>query len=381
MRGRHLILLGLCGWMLSTGSASAQTGVPAYDLERLDLNPSGVGTFLVGDGELLRPGGMRFSLLAHYERNALLLYSGNQSLGAVVRNRVTLHLTAAWAITSRFELGAVLPYLVSQRGDDLTAYGIDRPRSQGLGAPLLLARFGILQEKLHHPFSLAVQGGVDFPTGTNGALGHDSYFEFVPKVQLGKQFGILTTSVEAGARLRHATQLGDEMIRSQFIWGLGLSLGNDWVRGELSGRSAIGSGGIHSNYDLLAGLRFFILRGFEAFVEGGPGFGKAEGSPSYRVLGGVSLGWDRQVSPEPAAVSATPLPLPIAVSVVKPTPVVPPPVLDSDGDGILDPEDACPTERGSLSNGGCPIRDQDKDGIPDDKDACPREAGPPDQGC
>ena len=43
---------------------------------------------------------------------------------------------------------------------------------------------------------------------------------------------------------------------------------------------------------------------------------------------------------------------------------------DLDGDGILIPEDKCPSEKG-IAPDGCPVRDKDADGIPDDLDKCP----------
>jgi outer membrane protein OmpA-like peptidoglycan-associated protein len=43
---------------------------------------------------------------------------------------------------------------------------------------------------------------------------------------------------------------------------------------------------------------------------------------------------------------------------------------DLDGDGILVPEDKCPSEKG-IAPDGCPVRDKDADGIPDDVDKCP----------
>ncbi len=46
---------------------------------------------------------------------------------------------------------------------------------------------------------------------------------------------------------------------------------------------------------------------------------------------------------------------------------------DSDGDGIADQEDSCPLVAGLASLMGCP--DSDGDGIQDNQDACPREAG------
>lgn len=46
---------------------------------------------------------------------------------------------------------------------------------------------------------------------------------------------------------------------------------------------------------------------------------------------------------------------------------------DSDGDGILDKDDACPAVAGVASAKGC--KDADGDGIQDENDACPQVAG------
>ena len=48
---------------------------------------------------------------------------------------------------------------------------------------------------------------------------------------------------------------------------------------------------------------------------------------------------------------------------------------DKDGDGVADKTDKCPDQAGPASNGGCPIPDKDKDGVPDDQDKCPDVAG------
>src|SRR3989337_4553037 len=50
---------------------------------------------------------------------------------------------------------------------------------------------------------------------------------------------------------------------------------------------------------------------------------------------------------------------------------------DSDGDGILDSDDACPSNPedydGFQDEDGCPDYDNDKDGIPDERDKCPND--------
>lgn len=51
------------------------------------------------------------------------------------------------------------------------------------------------------------------------------------------------------------------------------------------------------------------------------------------------------------------------------------PVPDTDGDGINDENDKCPTVRGIAKYNGCPIPDRDRDGINDEEDKCPDVAG------
>ena len=66
-----------------------------------------------------------------------------------------------------------------------------------------------------------------------------------------------------------------------------------------------------------------------------------------------------------------------------PPPPPPPPLIkDSDGDGIDDDHDKCPTQAGPKENGGCPDKDSDGDGVVDRLDKCPDKAGPPERdGC
>jgi OmpA-OmpF porin, OOP family len=56
-------------------------------------------------------------------------------------------------------------------------------------------------------------------------------------------------------------------------------------------------------------------------------------------------------------------------------PPPPPPPVDTDGDGITDDKDKCPTVPGVLRYEGCPVPDTDKDGINDDDDKCPTVPG------
>ncbi len=53
-----------------------------------------------------------------------------------------------------------------------------------------------------------------------------------------------------------------------------------------------------------------------------------------------------------------------------PAVVAPPPPADTDGDGITDDKDKCPTVKGVAKYDGCPVPDTDNDGINDDNDKC-----------
>lgn len=61
--------------------------------------------------------------------------------------------------------------------------------------------------------------------------------------------------------------------------------------------------------------------------------------------------------------------------ITPPAPAAPAAPMDTDGDGIADASDRCPTIRGTAQYQGCPVPDTDKDGIADDGDRCPAVAG------
>ncbi|MCX6209492.1 MAG: thrombospondin type 3 repeat-containing protein, partial [Bacteroidetes bacterium] len=68
---------------------------------------------------------------------------------------------------------------------------------------------------------------------------------------------------------------------------------------------------------------------------------------------------------EPVVIAPLPPPPPVAVVEEK----------DTDGDGVVDSKDKCPTVKGLVKYSGCPIPDTDKDGINDEEDKCPTVSG------
>ena len=79
-------------------------------------------------------------------------------------------------------------------------------------------------------------------------------------------------------------------------------------------------------------------------------------------------------------------PLLVRLLVATPLDEAPAPAEDTDGDGLNDDVDACPTEPedrdGFEDENGCPDPDNDADGVLDAEDACPMVAGvPSERGC
>ncbi len=365
---------------LAAPSASAQA-LPSFDLERLELSPSAEGSLLLGGGRLLSSGSVRFGLAGHYERNPLLAFRGDEALGAVVRDRVTLHLTGAYGLGDRFELGFALPVIALQQGDALAVDPYQPPAARGLGTPQLFGRFGILRQARGAPVDLAAGLGVGLPLGSTAALARERGVTASPRLGVSRSFGFVGVSAEAAFLYRPNARVGGVDLGSQLGLGAALATLEGPLRGEVTGRALLPLGAHGPAYELLAGLRYALPSGLGLFALGGPGFGTQPGSPAWRALAGVAYARPGQAAP-PAAP-----PPPRAVDPCGPEgaqEVAQCPELDRDGDGVKNGVDRCPDEAedvdGHEDADGCPDPDNDADGIPDNEDACPNEAGVPEHG-
>lgn len=92
----------------------------------------------------------------------------------------------------------------------------------------------------------------------------------------------------------------------------------------------------------------------------------------YSLGVGIPLIRGKKVQPEKIAPKES---LTEVVTPSKPVITVKPVVLDTDGDGILDDVDKCPTIPGIAKYQGCPIPDTDGDGVNDEEDRCPTVPG------
>lgn len=282
--------------LLMCSQASAQTTeqLPGFDLERLDTNV-GRGTLLVGNGELMAPGGLSVNLLGHYQNLPLVLNDGEQLL-SVVRHRATGLLSASYGVLPWLEVGAQVPFVVWQEGDDPQLVGLSLLTAQGLGTPVLQARLGLLSQRQRQPVDLSADLGVGLPVGTSSALAGDLGPRFHARMTVGANLGSwLRPSLEAGVLFRPSILLDTAESESkpgalsEVRLGAALATRGQGLRGELGLRATLTPATSQVSMEVLGGVRFPLLIGLDAFVLGGPGVGNALGTPRFRVLAGVTF--------------------------------------------------------------------------------------------
>jgi len=281
--------------LASFTSHAQQTQVRGFELERLELDPSGMGSLALGSAQLLKPGTFRLGAGLSYANSPLVAVINGENVGALVRDRLTLQLTAALAVHHRVELGAVLPLVMLQLGDDLSAYDIASPAVAGLGSPWVQVRTNILEDGEIIPFDLGAQLSVGIPLGSAEALASSGGFVVVPKVLATKgAWGMLMTG-ELGLQLRPLVPLGVEEVGPRMTLG-GAALAERalhpalrGLRPEVSVRVVVPFTGQIPSTELLLGGRMPVGKGFNAFALLGAGLGKAPGTPRFLISLGATF--------------------------------------------------------------------------------------------
>lgn len=391
---KRTLLAALAAALLGPSAALAQAApLPAFDLERLTLDPSAVSSMVVGTGEVRPEGQARFSLAGHYENRPLVLLDDGSMRGwgvgaegtraaDVVKQRVTGHFGASIQATTGLELNVRIPIVLWQEGT--TGAVTPRLAADGLGGAAAGLRYQLARQGSESSLNAAFASEVILPRGSTQAVAGAEKWAFTPRLELGRNFGPFVVGGQLGALLRSGkTDFGNSgVLGSEVNLGAVVATTGAPLRGELSVRGGIGRE-VETTMEILAGARYTFCSNWEAFALGGPGFFEAPGTPRFRGVLGVA--W---VPAAPKAAAPAAAPAPVAVAKADPcaagqahTPEQCP-ALDDDKDGILNKDDACPTVAGIAEEKGCPAKDTDKDGILDHQDKCPTVPGLAElQGC
>lgn len=409
--------------LIAGGALAQAVGAPAFDLERLMLNPGGRDGLVVGGGDVLDPSTIRFSLVGHYEHAPLVLLDGNQRVATLVGSRVTAHLTVGFGVTRWLEIGAQVPVVLWQGNSaNLAALGVAAPAATALGSPWVQARLSAVRERDGMPFDLSIDVLASLPIGGPGAFTGDAAPSVLPRLGVGRTIGdVVRLGFEVGGWFRTTGSLSSSALSSAaptVQLGLGASTLGPTTRFELSVRGAVPVDAQPLSLEVLGGVRQPVGP-LEIFLVGGPGFGSLPGTPLFRILAGVAFPSGARGSCQaqgPHRPAECPeldddgdgVPNGEDVCALSPgvrgaggcpdadgdgvrdeddrCPALAGPASrggcpDADGDGVSDGEDHCPSASGPVENHGCPWPDADHDGVADRDDACPQQAGPAPRGC
>ncbi|MFO0755554.1 MAG: OmpA family protein [Byssovorax sp.] len=351
--------------LTAAGSASADPP-PSLALDRFDPAPAGDRMFGVESPFVAGHLTPHVALLGDYAHNPLVLStrSTGDQVAAVVSGQLFLHLNGSLALWNRLNINLDVPVAVLQSGDlasgqSLSAGSqtITSPGKAEFGDLRLGFRYRILGD-YHDIFQLAAGGYLWLPTGAS-----DSYVsDGTPRGRLeaiaGGKSDRLVWAGSVGADIRRgATYAGiDQGTSLRLGGGVGFLLGESrrlQIGPELAMALTV-AGAVDKrniNAELLVDARYRVTDDIEVGAGVGPGLAGGIGTPDVRGVVMVAYTPDQKKPP-----------------------------VDTDGDGITDDKDACPSEKGladlDMKKHGCPPpKDRDKDGIIDDSDACPDEPG------
>jgi len=387
------ILAGLAALFAPTPGRAQPVG--AFD--RLSPAPAGDDFFSIASADV--PGALRpsLSLAWSYARDPLALRAAGASEQEIawVEHQVVMHALMSVEVARRIKLELDAPFTLSQDGVSGALGGVSAVARDGGGVNDLRfgARVALLRQSGAWP-AVGLALSAFAPTGDEASFQGSGAFRYAPAVLVGASYPRFVWSTSF-SRLFIAGSSNERLIGSQVQLGAAAAarFGPLQVGPEVSLSFASGDqvapfvAATLSGEALLAAR--YALGPFRFGLGGGPGIGRAPGTPSLRFFASIGYVADfggrvgRGARGDERDVAGATAPgakgsagqgssgKGAGVAVARPAP-------DRDGDTVPDAEDACPSLVGEAQVGakkrGCPS-DRDDDGIFDIDDRCPDEAG------
>ncbi|WP_233582611.1 Ig-like domain-containing protein [Corallococcus sp. CA053C] len=401
--------------------AQATAVSQAIDVQQYKPGPGISDVLAVQGAQVQRHLGWNVGLSVNYADKPLNFFDPRSDtyVTSLVKSQVGVDLMGAVGFLDRFEIGVVLPVTIQSSE---ASPGVDSSFANGVGGGgigdlRLIPKARLLDRE---NFGLALAVPVSLPTGGASDFLGGSGVSVNPRLvaEYGRRFRVLAN---LGVDLRKSEQLRNLNAGSALAYGLGAELPFELGKVPLALDATLaGTLGFKQQdeeerpLELLAALKYRpTTGGLAAHVGAGPGLTHGYGTPTFRVLAGLSYSTPerapappRPVCPEgpedfdgfqdadgcadpdndsdgiPDTADRCPLE-PETVNAyedadgcpdAKP---LPPPPVDTDGDGLMDPDDKCPNapedKDGFQDEDGCPDPDNDRDGIADTADKCPLE--------
>jgi outer membrane protein OmpA-like peptidoglycan-associated protein len=338
--GSFGLVLALLG---SVSAADAEESLH-FDLQSFRAAATTGGLFTLEGTEIgahLRPRGALQLGYAHHP----LVYESSIGEVEAVRNRLGAELSGGIGLWNRVELALSLPAVLYQEGQSIL--GSAAPTAAGVGDLRFLPKVRIWGHGLSG-LSVSALASLRLPTAGDQALA-GAGVAVEPQALVAWRRGGLTLLGVLGYRAQARRQLYSLAVDDQLLLGVGAR----YTRGALS-----------------------ALAELTAATDAAEPFGRRQTSPVTATFGGRYLrsGWAFTVGAGPGLVPGFGSPRAQLVAAVAYAPYG----VDSDRDGIPDPQDLCPLEPedpdGFEDRDGCPDPDNDRDGVRDPVDRCPSEA-------
>ncbi len=364
-----LATLGLAAGLVSlTSAAEAQTAA-GWALNRYDPTPVGDVFFLAEHPWTSSTRRVAVGLGLDFATNPLVQTStfadGSVTRTNIISGMLTGHVGLAYSFADRVGLHASLPVLLSQSGTaSAVSPGLGPSGSLGVGDVRLGARVRLLGHADRDVFSLHLGFNAFLPVGDQQSFMSDGKVRLEPRLVAAGRAGPLRWSFGGGF-----------LIRSEFD-ALNVGVGN-----ELRLTAAVGFTALDDR--LTIGPEAYVVTairdlptqaggGSAAFADAHWG-GEALLGAHYSVADTILLGLGGGIGFQPGY--GVPAARGIFTVAYAPVTRPPPAPVDTDGDGVFDPDDVCPTvPQGSTpdpNRRGCPLEDRDGDGVSDSEDQCP----------
>lgn len=358
---------GAVGALAAVEAKEAQAQVSSqYSAERFALTGHRDGILGVEWADVRGHLTVDLGLWFGYANDPVNVYrmSDGDRVGSLVANRIGGDLVAAIHLKNRFELGIAAPLIIAQSedlgslmavpGTDISGFGLGDLR---LTPKATLFRRGKL--------AMAAMMGITLPTSTSDDYGGDDGVSISPALALSSGGGVgIRFAAAAGYRARPKAQALDLTVDDEVFGQAGLayrfpsSFELDATFDVATGADDILGAFNRNHAEARGGAAYDATRRVRVFGALGAGLAEGFGTPDWRALVGLRLlAAEEKVAEKPR----------------------PPRVIDSDGDGIMDPDDRCVAEPETKNDfedsDGCPDNpDPDGDKIVGTADACPMEA-------
>ena len=367
---------------------------PAVDVQLFDYAIGPKSFLTVTDGEVQFARQFSLDFLLTFFTHPFTIYNFDATSEEitdertdVIENVLAGQLVAAYGLSERLQLGVSLPIIFSISGQGLMSESAtpanEGLQATGLGDLLLELKLQLFQNRM---WAAAATAGVTAPS-SYGAGGNDFLGDDLPTgrargaLQWTSASGKLSFGTNLGVIVRKPRTIYATEVGQQLTFGAGgLVRATDRldVIAEVFGRGALPDLDLDTSpMEASGALRLRTGKSLSVLVGGGAGLTEGVGAPQLRLFAGVGYSPDlRDTDGDGIANQNDRCP---TVAEDRDSFEDEDGCLDEDNDHDrrLDGEDKCPLEGEDLDgfedDDGCPELDNDKDGIKDFDDRCPTE--------